>query len=185
MYYGIATRQEIELQGGVMRDSSTGRFIPNGNKFIIDGDLITVLNSIGEILFYTDYNHGYIISHSWHKISTGYSETYDNRKKLLLHRIITGAKSGDIVDHINRNKIDNTISNLRITTSSFNAFNSKLSKANKSGVTGVCYDKSKSKWLAQIWHKSKGYYIGHFNKIDDAIKARKSAELKYFGVNKW
>jgi len=185
MYYGIATRQEIELQGGVMRDSSTGRFIPNGNKFIIDGDLITVLNSIGEILFYTDYNHGYIISHNWYKISTGYSGTIDNGEKLLAHRVITNAKKGEIVDHINRNKIDNTISNLRVTTISMNIFNSKLNISNKSGITGVYFSKDKHSWIANIGYNGKTKYLGCFTDKNDAINARRMAELKYFGVNKW
>lgn len=57
---------------------------------------------------------------------------------------------------------------------------SKPTAANKSGVVGVCWDKSRSKWQASIRFKGKKYNLGRFDKIQDAIDARKAAEEKFF-----
>lgn len=53
----------------------------------------------------------------------------------------------------------------------------KLSKANKSGVKGVCKKKN-GKWVAQITFKNKTYNLGTYENKEDAIKARKEAEEK-------
>lgn len=60
-------------------------------------------------------------------------------------------------------------------------------KSNTSGVTGVTYDKSRNKWLAQIEFKGRHVYLGRFKEKENAIKARKEAEEKYFKpiVNKY
>lgn len=51
---------------------------------------------------------------------------------------------------------------------------------NTSGVTGVTFDKSRSKWMATIGLQGKRIFLGRFDKKEDAIKARKVAEEKYF-----
>lgn len=57
----------------------------------------------------------------------------------------------------------------------------KISKANKSGVVGVNWDKSRGKWQASIRFKGHKYNIGRFANFDDACKARKEAEKELFG----
>ncbi len=52
----------------------------------------------------------------------------------------------------------------------------KLLKNNKSGVRGVCWDKSREKWIAQIQFKGKHYNLGRYDKKEDAIAIRKIAE---------
>lgn len=54
-------------------------------------------------------------------------------------------------------------------------------KANKSGVVGVNWDKSRNKWQATIRFKGKKYNLGRFDDIQDAIDARKEAEKQLFG----
>lgn len=51
---------------------------------------------------------------------------------------------------------------------------------NTSGVTGVSWDKSRNKCLAQIVFQGKKYHLGRFDKKEDAVEARKKAEEKYF-----
>jgi len=60
------------------------------------------------------------------------------------------------------------------------ALTRKANKTNKSGIKGVHWDKSKSKWMANIGHKGKTIYLGRFKNIEDAAAARKAAEEKYF-----
>lgn len=52
---------------------------------------------------------------------------------------------------------------------------------NTSGVTGVIWDKSRNKWKAVIEFKKRIYYLGRYDKKEDAIKIRKEAEEKLFG----
>ena len=54
-------------------------------------------------------------------------------------------------------------------------------KNNTSGVRGVYYNKKRHKWIAQIMFKQKCYYLGGYDQIDDAAKARAEAEEKLFG----
>ncbi|SHI74626.1 AP2 domain-containing protein [Geosporobacter subterraneus DSM 17957] len=58
---------------------------------------------------------------------------------------------------------------------------SGLSKVNKSGVKGVCWDKTRKKWVAQITFKQKHYNLGRYSDIEQAKKVRKIAEEKLFG----
>lgn len=56
----------------------------------------------------------------------------------------------------------------------------KLSKRNKTGIKGVRWDKTRLKWGASICFKGKCYHLGRFDNIEDAIRARKLAEEKFF-----
>lgn len=86
-----------------------------------------------------------------------------------------------MLDHKNRNKLDNRIKNLRECTKSQNAINSKKRINNKSGVTGVYFDKSINKWRAKMMVCGKNINLGIHKDIDLAITARKKAEVKYHG----
>lgn len=57
----------------------------------------------------------------------------------------------------------------------------KIRSTNTSGVTGVWYDKNKHEWCAEIMFMKKRYYLGRFDKKEDAINARKVAEKEIFG----
>ena len=54
-------------------------------------------------------------------------------------------------------------------------------KSNTSGVRGVYYSKKRNKWIAQIMFKQKCYYLGGYDKKDEAAEARAEAEEKIFG----
>lgn len=55
----------------------------------------------------------------------------------------------------------------------------KLSVANTSGVRGVCPTK-RGTWRAYIGHKGQHIFLGEYSRFDDAVKARKRGEEKYF-----
>ena len=58
----------------------------------------------------------------------------------------------------------------------------RLLSVNSSGYNGVYWNKKNEKWAAQITFKGKTYYLGSFEKIEDAVKARKTAEERFFGA---
>ena len=55
----------------------------------------------------------------------------------------------------------------------------KISANNKSGVRGVFW--SRGKWQAKIKFKGRNYYLGQYDNIEDAAKARREAEIRLFG----
>lgn len=103
-----------------------------------------------------------------YKSSSGYQMIYDpeSQKVMLLHRVIAGAKKGDVVDHINRNKLDNRRSNLRLVTQSQNTFNSPKRKGTKSIYRGVTKSKSGT-WVANYRMR----HIGCFKTEIEAARA--------------
>ena len=80
------------------------------------------------------------------------------------------------IDHINQNRLDNRIENLRVVTKSINLQNQKLSSNNTSGHIGVCWIKDANKWRAAIGVDGKLIYLGNYARIEDAIAVRKQAE---------
>ena len=144
----------------------------------------------GEEFWFDKEDYDKIKGYCWcYNSSNGYlvSESSNSNKHVLLHRLVMGVDNDNIVvDHKNHpskneHKIDNRKENLRICTQSQNSMNRSLSKNNKSGVTGVCFDKRRNKWLSYIKINQKQIRLGHFDNLDDAIKTRKMAEIKYFG----
>ena len=83
--------------------------------------------------------------------------------------------------HGENTKNDNRKSNLRICTSSQNNMNRKIFSNNKSGCTGVIWNKDTNKWIAYITVNKKRIHLGSFINFKDAKQARKEAEEKYFG----
>jgi HNH endonuclease len=96
-----------------------------------------------------------------------------NSKLIHTHRIIFLMFHGYIpamIDHINRNKDDNRIENLREVTKSQNELNKGISKRNTSGIKGVTFDKDLNKWKAQLYIDGKVTHLGVFKDKQEAAK---------------
>lgn len=120
----------------------------------------------------------------WYASSFGIKQMpsiYALRKStsIKMHRIIMNAKKGEIVDHINRNSLDNRRSNLRIATHIENCRNARLKSDNKSGIRGVHWAKHAKSWVAQIRINGKTKHLGCFLTIEEAAAARKEQEKLY------
>jgi len=100
---------------------------------------------------------------------------------MRLHSLVMGAKDGQHIDHINRDRLDNRKKNLRFATQQQNTCNSSIRKDNTSGVTGIRYREDRGKWTACINYKGVTYRLGHFSRKEDAVIARKEAEVRFFG----
>jgi hypothetical protein len=74
----------------------------------------------------------------------------------------------EFVDHIDGNKKNNHIDNLRAASASQNQANHSLKKTNISGVKGVSWSKKFNKWYACIRYKSKNKNLGYFHNLNDA-----------------
>jgi len=106
--------------------------------------------------------------------STGYLivslKKYSKQKMLKVHKLVAMAFHGHIpdgtnkivVDHINNNKLDNRVANLRLTTNRDNCSKDQKSKGRSSQYTGVYLDKKTKKWQAEINFKGIKVYLGLF-----------------------
>jgi len=90
-----------------------------------------------------------------------------------------GSFQGLEVDHKDQNKLNNRIDNLDLVTPQQNQKNQTLSTANTSGYTGVGWRQSIKRFRASITVNKKSVHLGYFENIEEAIKARKSAEVEY------
>lgn len=104
----------------------------------------------------------------------------DKHTLIELHRFIMNAPKGKYVDHINHNTLDNRKCNLRVCSNSDNVRNGKPRVNNTTGYNGVHYRKDRNRYVATIKVNYKSINLGSFIKLEDAVKARKDAEEKYF-----
>ena len=115
--------------------------------------------------------------------SDGYNQIKINGKMILRHRIIAfcflelenivGASGADdCIDHINGNKLDNRVANLKITTHQGNQHNQTRAK-------GCYWDKHANKWKAQIYLNYKNIFLGYYDTEEKAHQAYLTAKEKY------
>lgn len=118
------------------------------------------------------------------KNAHGYWQIAIDHNFYFAHRLawlyMTGKFPDQQIDHINHNRTDNRLVNLRAATPSENQRNKRLGKNNTSGVCGVHWDKRTGKWRARITLPiSRVMSLGSFSDKAEAIRARKAAEVKY------
>ena len=112
--------------------------------------------------------------------SSGYILIQAAGKLYRAHRLawlyINGSWPSNQIDHINQNKSDNRIKNLRDVTKSINMRNTKKSKNNSSGITGVSWAANRNKWVAYITVNNRRYPLGYFDCRYKAASARHLAQ---------
>lgn len=118
------------------------------------------------------------------KLASGYLHIQVDGKLFLVHRLAWIISNGNIqdnlnIDHINRNRSDNRLSNLRLVTSSENHHNRKPNLVTASNIQGVYWDSANKKWRAHIYLNKKEISLGYFDNLDNARIARENAKLTY------
>lgn len=119
--------------------------------------------------------NGYVIGHR--RLSSGRYETvYMHSEVLWVHGL-----EAKMVDHRNRNRLDNQYHNLRECTRRSNNANSGPHIDNTSGFKGVSFKKSHNKWVAKLRVQGKQLHLGYFDDPRDAARAYNKAALEHFG----
>lgn len=107
--------------------------------------------------------------------STGYLYIMIDRKNYKSHRLawlyMTGEWPKKMIDHIDGEKSNNRIVNLRDCNQSQNMQNMRASKINASGYKGVSWHNATSKWRSRAKLKRKQYHLGLFEHAEDASQA--------------
>ena len=126
------------------------------------------------------YRNGELVKNKTHR--DGYLYITLNGQIYTQHRISYALQTGEVptpdkfIDHINGDKTDNRLDNLRLVSHQINMKNQKLRNTNKSGHVGILFDKEVNKWRARITIDYKNVHLGYFDDKNDAIKARERAE---------
>ena len=112
------------------------------------------------------------------KTDKGYFRVGLFGKTYRVHRLIYLLHHGYLpneLDHIDGNRSNNRIENLREATKSQNQYNKGIQKNNTSGVKGVWFDKVAKKWSTQLFVKGKKFYFGYFDSLEEAKKVIETA----------
>lgn len=141
-----------------IKDNMVEIDLQNGLKTIIDLEDLEKINHMGWYAKYDRHTNGYYVLGGSHGVQ--------------LHRLIMDTPNGLVVDHINRNTLDNRKSNLRNVSNSENIKNSSLRKDNRSGRKGVSYETGKRfkvEWYEEGKKKTKSFSINKYG-YDEALK---------------
>ena len=114
--------------------------------------------------------------------SDGYYSICIDNVGYKLHTVIFLWHHGYIpenqIDHIDRDKLNNKIENLREVSAICNRRNIGVFKNNTSGIPGVLFLNGRNKWCARIKVNGRSIHLGNFNSKDDAVLARYRKELE-------
>lgn len=141
----------------------------------------------GEVILVDDSDYEWLSGYSWHLSEKGYAVCgiYDSvtqkTKKVRMNRMIMNFPTGKLVDHENRNKLDNQRNNLRIVNRKQNSFNSKLFANNTTGYRWICWDKSRKQYHVSTKINQKKVNVGRFNTLEEARQAVKDKILPLIG----
>lgn len=139
----------------------------------------------GSMFWLSSYRLSKIGKVAGYKRKDGYIVIQVAGRLYLVHRLafvcMCGRWPRTGVDHINGNPGDNRWVNLREADSDQNHWNMKVFANNTSGHRGVTHHHRNGKWVAEIWHKRKKYYLGSFNTKELASDAYEAARSRMFG----
>lgn len=117
----------------------------------------------------------------------GYLTVMVDGKSYKVHRIVFSIRHGvelspDIeIDHINGDKSDNSIDNLRSATRAENNRNIGLTRANNSGLKGAHWHKKAKKWCSNLTHNKKNIHLGLYDTKEEAALAYNEAAKRLHG----
>ena len=115
--------------------------------------------------------------------NNGYHGIRIDRALIMLHRLIWVLHYGDWpkgeIDHINGDKYDNRIENMRDVDKSMNMRNQKVRSDSTSGFPGVFYSNYHKAWRAIIRTREARKHLGSFKTREAAIEARRAAQVEY------
>lgn len=130
-----------------------------------------------------DKDYSYLNRSKWYLDSNGYAlrnlKYGQSTKPIRMHAEVIPIRKGFCCDHKNRIKLDNRSDNLREVTMRENAFN-RVAQANSlSGFKGVSFSTKRQKWEVRIKINSIQKFLGYYEDLDDAVNARRLADVKY------
>ena len=121
---------------------------------------------------------GCLTSKGYHRLMIGYKEYPTHRVVFLYHH----GYLPKMVDHIDGNRKNNAIENLRPATNALNCLNKSVQSNNKLGIKNVCWSNQNKKWFVQVSVKGKRVVSKFFDDLDLADLVATMAREKYHGA---
>ena len=160
------------------------------NEYTVSGEITEIkINCNGEklVTFIDTKNLPIVDAYAgrWYGFRSGntvYVLLVNVKESLRMHRVIMNPLEGQIVDHKNRNGLDNRIINLRLCSKAENNQNKNISKNNKSGYRGVSLYKPNGKWIARLMVNKKAIHLGYFDTPEEAnaaVVAAREAQMPF------
>lgn len=140
----------------------------------------------GGVALVDDEDYETLKKYRWNRLdlispnsSKSYVKRTEKKKSFYMHRVIMNTPPKLYVDHIDNNGLNNQKSNLRNVTCQQNIVRARKVKP-PSGFHGVSWRKDMKKWSARISVDGKYVWLGHYDKIEDAVDAyvKKSRETR-------
>lgn len=157
----------------------------------MDGEGVLLPLSKGKFAIIDEADFGLVGNTKWSITNGGgyeYAHTslgIDGKRVCVrLHRMIMGAKKGEVVDHVNGNTLDNRRVNLRICTRAQNARNRhrpNMKKGKTSKFKGVMWEPRYNHWYSLIGFNYKQIYLGSFKTEEMAALAYDNKAKELFG----
>lgn len=116
--------------------------------------------------------------------ANGYYSTSLFGHRIYNHRVIFLMVNGylpDFIDHIDGNRANNTVSNLRAATKQQNAWNKGIRSDNKSGHAGVYWDAWAKKWRSEV-REGDQRLRKRFTNLEEAVAWRREQSLRHYGA---
>lgn len=152
-----------------------------GNHYRILGDIAECILSNGQKALVSPESIPELKKYTWCLSGNGYAMTRSCAQGISMQRLLTNAKTGDIVDHIDRNPLNNTLDNLRICTKRENAINTKTRSDNSVGYRGVSQVKTTGRYRAYICINGKQKHLGMYESPEEAAAQYEKAAKKLYG----
>lgn len=148
-------------------------------------DPLTAQMQCGEYIVLLDAEDLELVKqYQWCINGNGYVTSGAGDAQVIMHRLIMGATNNSLVDHANRNKLDNRKCNLRLCGKRDNLYNFGARIDNCCGYRGVRKHRS-GRYTAQIAFKGKAYHIGCYDTAESAANAYDSAASVIAGEYAW
>lgn len=117
-----------------------------------------ITTSTGQLVMVDDDDYEYLSKDKWY-LSNGYAISANRTK---MHRLVIQAKDGEIVDHIDRDKLNNTKENLRIVDFKSNVHNQSKRKNTSNKYKGTNYIKDKNVYQSRRRMNGSDYFLGYY-----------------------
>ena len=179
---GDSLKNKLTQSCGCLNKEMVNQRNKKYNTYDLSGEYGVGYTSKGEPFYFDLEDYDLIKDYCWRIDNKGYviaNIISNNNQTIALHKLLFPLSI--YVDHKNHQRCDNRKINLRVVTPSQNCMNKIIRSDNTSGITGVSWNCKNNKWLAKITIDYKTIYLGYYGNFEDAVKARKEAEEKYFG----
>lgn len=150
--------------------NTKGQRINTEIHLLSDGESAEVVTNTGFRILISTSDVDAVVGRNWHVSKVGYAFSNPSKasKGCYMHRHLMGVPDGQLIDHINGNRLDNRRENLRICTFLGNAQNKGMADSNRSGFKGVYQHGGKGSFISRIHVNGVAKHLGSYKTAEEA-----------------